>query len=135
QAEDGIRDLTVTGVQTCALPIFDTFFRSLALHQQNRAIAVVLSGTGTDGTLGIQAVKGEGGITFAQDDRSSKYFGMPGSAIASGAVDFILAPANIARELERISKHPLIGPEAELLPAAAAAETELDRAIQGNQNE
>src|SRR5207249_527049 len=80
------------------MPI-DAFFRSLAQQQQNRAIAVVLSGTGTDGSLGIESVKGEGGITFAQDETSSKYFGMPGSAIRSGSVDFVLSPQEIAKEL------------------------------------
>src|SRR6266481_2851593 len=70
----------------------DAFFRSLAAEQQDRAIGIVLSGTGTDGTLGIEAIKGEGGITFAQQESSAKYFGMPGSAIRSGSVDFILTP-------------------------------------------
>lgn len=90
------------------MPI-DAFFRSLAENQQNRAIAVVLSGTGTDGSLGLEAVKGEGGITFAQDEGSSKYFGMPDSAIRSGSVDFILSPSEIAKELVRIAAHPLVG--------------------------
>ena len=90
------------------LPI-DYFFRSLAADQQNHAIGVVLSGTGTDGTLGLQAIKGEGGITFAQDEKSAKYYGMPGSAIAAGFVDMILAPEAIARELSRIARHPYVG--------------------------
>src|SRR5204863_206832 len=94
------------------MPI-DLFFRSLAQQQQNRAIGVLLSGTGTDGALGIEAIKGEGGITFAQDEASSKFFGMPSSAIASGAVDFILPPQQIAKELARIAQHPYIGPSAE----------------------
>ncbi len=90
------------------MPI-DVFFRSLAQEQQNRAIGVVLSGTGTDGTLGLEAIKGEGGITFAQDERTAKYFGMPGSAYASGAVDFVMPPAGIAAELERVARHPYLG--------------------------
>jgi two-component system CheB/CheR fusion protein len=90
------------------MPI-DAFFRSLAEQQQNRAIAVILSGTGTDGSMGIEAVKGEGGITFAQDKDSAKYFGMPESAIGSGAVDFTLPPRAIAKELIRIARHPFIG--------------------------
>src|SRR5258706_3377075 len=56
------------------MPI-DLFFRSLAAEQQDRAVGIVLSGTGTDGTLGIEAIKGEGGITFAQSETSAKYFG------------------------------------------------------------
>jgi two-component system CheB/CheR fusion protein len=90
------------------MPI-DIFFRSLAQEQQNRAIAIVLSGTGSDGTLGIEAVKGGGGITFAQDEKSSKFFGMPGSAFGSGAVDFMMSPTQIASELGRIARHPYLG--------------------------
>src|SRR4051812_32911458 len=63
----------------------DRFFRSLAEDQLDLAIGVVLSGSGSDGTLGIEAIKGQGGVTFAQNEASSKYFGMPGSAIAAGA--------------------------------------------------
>ena len=62
----------------------DIFLRSLAADQGRNAIGVILSGTASDGTMGITAIKGEGGITFAQDN-SAKYDGMPASAIASGA--------------------------------------------------
>jgi two-component system CheB/CheR fusion protein len=89
------------------MPI-DYFFRSLVEEQGNRAIGVILSGTATDGTLGAEAIKAEGGITFAQDEKSAKYFGMPQSVIAAGCVDFVLSPKKIASELERIAKHPLI---------------------------
>ena len=89
------------------MPI-DHFFRSLADELGNRAIGVILSGTATDGTLGAEAIKAEGGITFAQDEKSAKYNGMPQSAIAAGCVDFVLSPKKIASELERIAKHPLI---------------------------
>ncbi len=89
------------------MPI-DWFFRSLAEEQGNRAIGVILSGTATDGTLGAEAIKAEGGIVFAQDEKTAKYDGMPQSAIAAGCVDFVLSPKKIARELERIAKHPLI---------------------------
>jgi two-component system CheB/CheR fusion protein len=89
------------------MPI-DWFFRSLAEEHGNKAIGVILSGTATDGTLGAEAIKAEGGITFAQDEKSAKYSGMPQSAIAAGCVDFVLSPKKIARELERIAKHPLI---------------------------
>jgi len=91
------------------MPI-DYFFRSLAQEQKNRAIGVILSGTATDGTLGAEAIKAEGGITFAQDEKSAKYAGMPQSAIAAGCVDFVLTPKKITRELERIAKHPFISP-------------------------
>jgi len=89
------------------MPI-DYFFCSLADEQGNRAIGVILSGTATDGTLGAEAIKAEGGIVFAQDEISAKYDGMPQSAIAAGCVDFVLSPKKIASELERIAKHPLI---------------------------
>ena len=85
----------------------DSFFESLAQDQRERAIGVILSGTATDGTLGLEAIKAEGGITFAQDD-SAKYDSMPRSAIAAGCVDFVLKPEDIARELARIARHPFV---------------------------
>jgi len=86
----------------------DSFFRSLAEELKDLAIGVVLSGNGSDGTLGLQAIKGEGGITFAQNKESAKFFGMPGSAIASGCIDFTLSPEAIAKELARTANHPLL---------------------------
>jgi two-component system CheB/CheR fusion protein len=90
----------------------DQFFRSLAVQQRHRSIGVVLSGTATDGTLGLGEIKAEGGITFAQDE-TAQHEGMPHSAIASGCVDFVLAPAEIAREIARIGQHPYAVTEAE----------------------
>ncbi len=86
----------------------DFFLESLARTQQSRAIGVILSGTATDGTLGLCAIKAEGGITFAQDEESAKYDSMPRSAIASGSVDFVLPPEKIAEELARIGPHPYV---------------------------
>ena len=88
----------------------DYFMRTLAEDQGYRAIGVILSGTASDGTLGLEAIKAEGGITFAQDPQSAKYDSMPRSAIAAGHVDFILAPEGIAKELARISRHPYVTP-------------------------
>jgi len=85
----------------------DFFLDSLARDQRECAIGVILSGTATDGTLGLEAIKAEGGITFAQDD-SARYDSMPRSAVAAGAVDFILSPEDIATELARIAKHPAV---------------------------
>jgi two-component system, chemotaxis family, CheB/CheR fusion protein len=85
----------------------DSFFESLAQDQRERAIGVILSGTATDGTVGMEAVKAEGGITFAQDD-SARYDSMPRSAIAAGCVDFVLKPADIAKELAGIANHPYV---------------------------
>ena len=86
----------------------DTFLRSLAVGHGSDAIGVILSGTASDGTLGLGAIKGEAGITFAQEPSSAKYDGMPASAIASGCVDFILNPGQIAKEIARIRHHPYI---------------------------
>ncbi|MBC7839217.1 MAG: chemotaxis protein CheB, partial [Nitrospiraceae bacterium] len=85
----------------------DTFFESLAQDQRERAIGVVLSGTASDGTLGLEAIKAEGGFTFAQDD-SAKYDSMPRSAVAAGCVDLVLSPGSIAKELMRIATHPFV---------------------------
>jgi two-component system CheB/CheR fusion protein len=85
----------------------DSFLRSLAQDRRHNAIAVILSGTGSDGSMGVRAVKGEGGIVFAQDE-TAKYDGMPRSAIDTGCVDFVLPTAKIAAELLRISKHPYL---------------------------
>lgn len=86
----------------------DFFMRSLAEARNSRSIGVVLSGTASDGTRGLVAIKAEGGITFAQDERSAKYNGMPRSAITSGCVDFILPPEKIGEELATISGHPYL---------------------------
>jgi two-component system, chemotaxis family, CheB/CheR fusion protein len=91
------------------LPI-DTFFESLARVQGNKAIGIVLSGNASDGSHGIRKVKEEGGVTFAQDEASAGHVGMPRNAVATGAVDFVLPPADIAEELLRIAKHPSVGP-------------------------
>src|SRR6202030_3850404 len=76
--------------------LINEFFTSLASSCGDRAIAVVLSGTGTDGTLGLRDVKEHGGLTFAEAHSTARFFGMPQSAINSGAVDEVLTPAEIA---------------------------------------
>jgi two-component system CheB/CheR fusion protein len=90
-----------------SLPI-DCFFQSLAQEQQGRAIGIVLSGTGSDGALGIMAIKEAHGITLAQDDKTAKFGQMPYNAVSTGCVDFVLNPAAIAETLINISRHPLI---------------------------
>ncbi len=107
------QDLVVTGGRLHLRPRqgrgahhpIDTFFRALADDRRHQAIGVVLSGTATDGTLGLEAIKAEGGITFAQDE-TAQQAGMPRSAIDSGCVDFILPPGAIALEIARIGRHP-----------------------------
>ncbi|MGQ0594541.1 MAG: chemotaxis protein CheB [Gammaproteobacteria bacterium] len=104
------------------LPI-DHFFKSLAEERQTAAIGVILSGTGTDGTLGLEEIKAAGGITFAQDEQTAKHPGMPLSALRSGCIDRVLSPAEIARELARIGRHPYLVPaETEARAPEAAAE-------------
>lgn len=77
----------------------DLFFRSLALDQKERAIGVVLSGTGTDGTLGLTAIKGAGGMIMAQDEGSARYAGMPHSAVSTHLVDYVLSPPGMPAQL------------------------------------
>ncbi|MEW6721182.1 MAG: CheR family methyltransferase, partial [Thermodesulfobacteriota bacterium] len=89
------------------MPI-DSFFISLAEEMKDRAIGIILSGTASDGALGTRRIKAEGGITFAQDMESARYSGMPASAVATGAVDFVMKPDKIVNELMRISKHPYV---------------------------
>jgi two-component system, chemotaxis family, CheB/CheR fusion protein len=102
------------------MPI-DGFFSSLASEWGSKAIAIVLSGSDEDGTLGLAAVKSAGGITFAQDPQSSEFGNMPQSAIASGHVDFVFPPAAIADELVKISRHPYVmcPPDAETATSAS----------------
>ncbi|MGZ3939399.1 MAG: chemotaxis protein CheB, partial [Flavisolibacter sp.] len=77
----------------------DTFLKSLAEDQGSKAIAVILSGTGTDGTRGIAAIQNAGGMVLVQDPISAKFDGMPNSAIASGNVDYILSPELMPEEI------------------------------------
>jgi two-component system CheB/CheR fusion protein len=108
--EGGALRVTSRGDARPHLPV-DLFMRALAAEQQTRAIGVVLSGSGSDGTLGLAEIKAVGGITFAQDERTAKQFNMPRSAVDAGCVDFVLPPAEIARRLEDVAKHPYLAPE------------------------
>lgn len=91
------------------MPI-DFFFRSLAQDQHERAICIVLSGTGSDGTLGVRAIKGEGGMVMAQNPASTEYDGMPRSTIATGLVDYELPPAEMAAQLITYVAHAFGSP-------------------------
>ncbi len=82
----------------------DFFFRSLAKDQGERAVCMILSGTGTEGALGLRAIKGEGGLVLAQDVKTAKYDGMPASAIATGLVDYVLPPDQMPELLLRYTK-------------------------------
>jgi two-component system CheB/CheR fusion protein len=89
------------------LPI-DYFFRSLADEQKEKAVGIVLSGTGTDGTLGLKAIKGAGGMTMAHEPDSAKYSGMPSSAIATGLVDYILPVERLPGQLIAYLRGPYL---------------------------
>jgi two-component system CheB/CheR fusion protein len=105
----------------------DCFLRSLADDVGNNGIAVILSGTGSDGAEGLKAVKAACGITFAQTENTAKYTGMPLNAIATGAVDFILPPHEIAAELARIGQHPSAFPRTLDGTAAVGEDSALKR--------
>ncbi|HEX6426932.1 MAG TPA: chemotaxis protein CheB [Niastella sp.] len=105
-ANDGVLELTTRPEKiknAKNLPI-DIFFTSLAEVHQAHAIGVVLSGTASDGTLGLKAIKDHGGLTFAQDEESAAYEGMPHSAAQAGVVDFILPPEKIPEKLLELTK-------------------------------
>ena len=106
EVTDGHIKLIPRSENSAAISI-DVLFSSLAEAQKERVIGIILSGSASDGTLGMKAIKQEGGLTFAQDD-TAKFTSMPHSAIAAGTADFILSPKEIALELGRLSKHPLI---------------------------
>src|SRR5213594_531857 len=109
---DGVLHLSPLSPDRARRMPIDLFLRSLAEGHQSRAIGVILSGTASDGTLGLQAIKAMGGVTFAQDEQSAKYSAMPRSAIAAGNVDLVLPPEAIARELKRIATHvKVLGPD------------------------
>ncbi len=107
------------------LPI-DYFFRSLAEDQKHQAIGIVLSGTGSDGTLGLKAIKGESGMTIAQEPQSAKYGGMPQSAIATGIIDYVCPPEDMPQQLLAYVKGPYLTPS----PSPQPPETETSQILQ-----
>lgn len=96
---DGIISLTQSELVHFVRPSADLLFESVAASYKDRAIAVVLTGSGSDGNLGVRAVKKMGGTVIAQDQASSEFYGMPGAAIQTGSVDFILPLEEIAPAL------------------------------------
>ncbi|HEX9028042.1 MAG TPA: chemotaxis protein CheB, partial [Anaerolineales bacterium] len=89
------------------LPI-DFFFRSLAKDQGERSIGIVLSGTGSDGSLGLKTIKAEGGLTIAQEPDSAEFGDMPRNAIATHAVDFVLPPASMTELILKYLRHQVL---------------------------
>jgi two-component system CheB/CheR fusion protein len=112
--------------RTQHMPV-DSFFRSLAEYAQNRAIGIILSGTASDGAIGVREIKSAGGITIAQDPHTAKSDGMPRAAIATGAVDLVLGAVGIAKELVRIASHPLVRGEARKTDELTGLDEQLPR--------
>jgi two-component system CheB/CheR fusion protein len=106
---DGILELSPRSTSLDPHHPIDTFLISLAEEMGPNAIGVILSGTASDGTQGLKAIKAGGGITFCQDLVSAKFDSMPQHAIAAGVADFVLSPAAIAEKLARIARHPYSG--------------------------
>ncbi|NJD52509.1 MAG: chemotaxis protein CheB [Candidatus Methanoperedens sp.] len=99
-ANDGKIVLTSTAFVHFVRPSIDLLFESVAADFGDRSIGVILTGTGSDGSMGIRAIKERGGTTIASDEKTSEFFGMPQAAIATGAVDFILPLQDIAHAIE-----------------------------------
>ena len=87
-------------------PSIDQFFTSLAHDKHEKAVGIILSGTGSDGAHGMRAIKAEGGITIVQREATAKYNGMPRAAIETGVIDLILPPEDIGKELLEIFSYP-----------------------------
>lgn len=92
-------------------PSVDMFFTSMAEELGERAVGLIMSGTGSDGAHGMRAIKGGGGITMVQDPTTAKYNGMPQAALDTGNVDLVLAPENIGPELVALLRSPLMAPQ------------------------
>ena len=102
-ANDGVLQLSPRTANKGGINMpIDIFFKSLAEIHHNHAIGVVLSGTGSDGTVGLKAIRDNGGITVAQDDVSATHAGMPNSAVQANVVDFVLRPADIPKKLAEV---------------------------------
>ena len=101
------------------LPI-DIFFRSLAEDQQDKAVGIILSGTGSDGMHGVRTIKEKGGIVLVQSPDSAKFSGMPQSGISTGLVDFILAPEEMVPQLCACAEQPHILPQEGHVPQEGA---------------
>ncbi len=112
------------------LPI-DSFLSSLAQDAGNRAAAIILSGTGSDGTLGVQAVKSASGLVLVQDEASAEFPGMPASAIATGLADFVVSPEEMTEPLLAWASSPYPQRVADAgLPALATTRDEFTRILE-----
>lgn len=115
--EDGkLRLRNPAGHPATPKPSADRLFQSLAKECGENCVGIVLSGTGSDGSYGVQSIREAGGITIAQEPGSAKYDGMPASAIETGCIDLILTPEQIGEHAEKILAKPR---DLELLRSAA----------------
>jgi two-component system, chemotaxis family, protein-glutamate methylesterase/glutaminase len=99
---DGTVSLTQTELVHYLRPSADLLFESVAAGFKSRAIGVVLSGTGADGSMGVRAIKTTGGTLIAQDEASSEFFGMPGAAARTGLIDHVLPLVEITPMLVKL---------------------------------
>ncbi len=106
------------GLQTA----IDFFLRSLAADQRERAVGIVLSGTGSHGTPGIREIKMAGGLVMAQEPESAEYDQMPRSAIASGAVDYVLPPQEMPKALLKYAEQPYLNRVKDPVPSGEASD-------------
>ena len=108
---DGSVSLSQSELVHFVRPSADLLFESVAASYKDRVIAVVLSGTGADGSMGLRAIKKMGGTTIAQDEKTSEFFGMPGAAIETGTVDFVLPIEEIPPALVSLvmGREPIAG--------------------------
>jgi two-component system CheB/CheR fusion protein len=113
-------------VSPSPLPI-DYCFHSLAEDQQENAICIVLSGTGTDGTLGLRAVKANFGMAIVQDLQSARYAGMPTSAIATTLADYVLTPAAMPTQLKSYTQGAALYPR---VPAELESDLKLEPGLE-----
>ena len=110
------------------MPI-DAFLRSLAEDQGEKAIGIILSGTGTDGTLGLRAILGAGGVTLVQEPTSAKYDGMPASAIVAGYATHVMTPAKMPEALQSVVRHLAVAPQQNSMQTAPAAVSGINRVL------
>jgi len=118
----------LSATRTLNLPI-DIFFRSLAKDQEKNAVGIILSGAGSDGALGIKAIKEFGGMTMAQDENSAKFESMPHSSISTGMVDIVMPPAQLAEELIYYIKHPFVKETKRIDSILASDQSQLSKVI------
>ncbi|HUW28744.1 MAG TPA: chemotaxis protein CheB, partial [Sulfuriferula sp.] len=110
------------------MPI-DAFLRSLAEDQGEKAIGIILSGTGTDGTLGLRAILGAGGVSLVQEPTSAKYDGMPASAIGAGYATHVMTPDKMPEALQAVVRRLAVSPRHAASPAAPAEASGINRIL------